>query len=293
MNTKQSSTPAEIEIVPRRPAFDFERAPRYWLKDPFATHFLNGLSVLVPFSERMVIEVVRKNAARIRDPKLKQECDGLIRQEGYHALLHHRANEKLAACGYPAIHLYERIQKHVVKFLAKILPTSFTQSMPAAFEHFTSAISKEFISNQSAWAGGKSNKAVDFTAWHALEELEHQAVCFDVYKAIGRRPRLITFYLLFVWIPLTVFSIYGIQLYMLHKDRVIYKPRNWGPYFRFVWQSLPVLIKGGFKYLDHHYRPWSDDDRAIYDRHRTELGYSDNGTAKHSNNSKRGHEPEN
>jgi predicted metal-dependent hydrolase len=41
---KQSSTPHDIIIEPRRPEFDFATAPKYWLGDPFATHFMNALS---------------------------------------------------------------------------------------------------------------------------------------------------------------------------------------------------------------------------------------------------------
>ena len=192
MHTAKSTTPDDIIIEPRRPEFDFTGVPRYWLRDPFTTHFMNALSVFVPYSERMVIEIVRKHKDSISDPRLLKEMDALFKQEGRHALLHIRCNKLLADCGYSILPIFEKIQKFFVNLICKISPARWELAIPAAFELFTSAISREFIKNRTDWAGEKSNEAVNFTDWHALEELEHQAVCYDVFKALGNRGWIIT-----------------------------------------------------------------------------------------------------
>jgi len=266
--TAHSSTPEDISIEPRRPEFDFSGVSKYWLRDPYTSHFMNALSIVVPHSERTVIDIVRKYRGNISVPKLMQDLDALIRQEGRHTLMHLRCNDLLKNCGYPAIRLFEKFQKFFVGILRKISPPAWELVMPASFEHFTSAISRDFIVNNEFWAGDQSsaapNAAIDFTHWHALEELEHQAVCFDLFAALEKRTWLLTLSLIFIWMPATLVSVYGIQLYFLLKDGILLKGRNWGPYLKFVFLSLPMLTRGAFKYVDKGYRPWSGKDVQIY-----------------------------
>jgi predicted metal-dependent hydrolase len=266
--TAHSSTPDDIAIEPRRPEFDFSGVSKYWLKDPFTSQFMNALSIVVPHSERTVIDIVRKYADNISDPKLLRDMDALIRQEGRHALMHLRCNDLLKKCGYPAIRPFERFHKFFVRILRRISPPVWELAMPAAFEHFTSAISRDFIVNHTFWAGDQSNAApnaaIDFTNWHALEELEHQAVCFDVFAALEKRTWLLTLSLFFIWMPATLVSVYGLQLYLLLKDGILLKGKNWGPYLKFVFQSLPMLTRGALKYIDKGFQPWNPTDVQIY-----------------------------
>ncbi|MDA3898677.1 MAG: metal-dependent hydrolase [Desulfobacteraceae bacterium] len=262
--TAHSSTPEGIDIVPRRPEFDFSGVSKYWLKDPFTSQFMNALSIVVPLSERTVIDIVRKYADNITDPKLVRDIDALIRQEGRHALMHLRCNDLLKKCGYPALRPFEQFHKFFIKILRRISPPVWELAMPAAFEHFTSAISRDFIVNQAFWTGDQSNAAIDFTNWHALEELEHQAVCFDVFAAFEKRTWLLTLSLFFIWMPATLVSVYGIQFYFLLKDGILLKRKNWGSYLKFIFQSLPMLTRGAFKYVNKGFRPWNPKDVQIY-----------------------------
>jgi predicted metal-dependent hydrolase len=262
--TAHSSTPDDITLEPRQPEFDFSGVSKYWLKDPFTSHFMNALSIVVPHSERTVIDIVRKYADNISDPKLVRDMEALIRQEGRHTLMHLRCNDLLKKCGYSAIGPFERFHKFFVRILRKILPPVWELAMPAAFEHFTSAIGRDFIVKQDFWAGDQSNAGIDFTNWHALEELEHQAVCFDVFSALEKRTWLLTVSLFFVWMPATLVSVYGLQLYFLLKDGILLKGKNWGPYLKFIFQSLPMLTRGALKYVDKSFRPWSKNDIDIY-----------------------------
>ncbi len=271
IKTACSSTPEEIVIEPRRPEFDFSNVDKYWLKDPFTSHFMNALSIVVPLSERTVIDIVRKNADKITDPRLIRDIDALIRQEGRHALMHMRCNDLLEKCGYPAIRPFERFHKFFIRLLRRISPPTCELAMPAAFEHFTSAISRDFIVKQKIWVGDQSNAAIDFTNWHALEELEHQAVCFDVFSALEKRTWLLTLSLFFIWMPATLISVYGLQLYLLLKDGILLRRENWGPYLKFIFQSLPMLTRGALKYVDKGFRPWSPKDVQVYQAHKESI----------------------
>ncbi len=266
-----SSTPGDIAIEPRRPEFDFSGVSKYWLKDPYTSHFMNALSIVVPHSERTVIDIVRKYADNISDPKLIRDMDALIRQEGRHTLMHLQCNDLLKKCGYPAIRPFERFHKFFVRLLRRFSPTAWELVMPAAFEHFTSAISRDFIVNQAFWVGDQSNAAVDFTNWHALEELEHQAVCFDVFAALEKRTWLLTVSLFFIWMPATLVSVYGLQLYFLLRDGILFKGKNWRLYLKFVFQTLPMLTRDALKYIDKGFRPWCQKDIYIYQSQKQQI----------------------
>jgi uncharacterized protein len=262
--TTQSSTPDDITIEHRLPEFDFSSVSKYWLKDPFTSQFMNAVSIVVPYSERTVIDIVRKYGNNISDAKLIRDMDALIRQEGRHTLMHLRCNELLKKCGYPVIRSFERFQKFFVGILCRVSPEAWELAIPAAFEHFTSAISRDFIVNHTFWTGDQSNAAIDFTNWHALEELEHQAVCFDVFSALGKRTWLLTLSLFFIWMPAILVSVYGLQFYFLMKDGILLKRKKWGSYLKFIFQSLPMLTRGALKYVDKGFRPWSPKEVKIY-----------------------------
>lgn len=264
MSASQSTTPCQVQITSRKPEFDFSGTPRVWLADPFKTHFMNALSVLIPFSERTVNEIMRERVEQITDPQLKEEILMLVKQEGNHAVIHRKSNTLLQQCGYPAIPFFERVQKSAMTLIRRVSSNAFEMAIPAAFEHFTAAISREFLTHRDSWTGAKNNDAINFVVWHSLEEIEHQSVCYDAYKALHSSQWRLVLALLFFWMPMTLLSTYVIQLYLLHKDRVIYKPRYWLPYFRFIGSSIGLFTKGLFKYRKKGFSPWMPSDQALY-----------------------------
>ena len=184
MYTSYSTTPESVQITARQPVFDFEDTPSVWLSDPIKTHFMNALSILIPYSEKTVNEVMRKNSHRIQDSKLRQDIQGLIKQEGAHARMHRHTNTLLADAGFKKVVFFERLQKQLMSTLRRVSTDAFEMAMPAAFEHFTAAISRDFLTHPYYWYGNKESAAIEFSKWHALEELEHQAVCYDVFNSL-------------------------------------------------------------------------------------------------------------
>ena len=258
----KSSTPSNIHITPRNPSFDFSDVNKVWMADAITSHFMNALSIFIPFSERTVIEILRSNVERVEDEHLKQQIKDMAKQEGRHAAMHRKSNERIRSC-YNGLGTIEKLQQFTMKWVRKISSRGFEMAIPAAFEHFTSAVSRNILSNQKRWTGNKQNQSIDFVIWHCLEELEHQAVGHDAYKALYKSRFRLLISLLF-WSPLSMLSIYGTQLYLMHKDRVIYKPKNWLPYAKFIIGSLPLFFKGTFQFCSKHYQPWSEADKTLY-----------------------------
>lgn len=255
-------TPSEFKITSRNPKFDFVNVPKVWMTDAITSHFMNALSIFIPFSERSVSEILRANLPKIKDETLTHQVRDMIKQEGHHAAMHRQSNVVIRQC-YSGLMIVEKAQSFIIRMVRRFSSSAFEMSIPAAFEHFTSSVSREILSNQKAWTGDKENEGINFVLWHCLEELEHQAICHDAYKAL-HSSRLRLFFSLVLWVPLSMASIYSIQFYLLLKDRIIYKPRNWIPYFKFLIKSAPLFYRGSIHFCSHSFNPWSDSDKALY-----------------------------
>ena len=175
--------------VPVRP-MEFERwvaeLPKYFAADGdiVMSHVLTVLSSTFPEGEKFFVRSVASARDDITDPELLADIDGFIGQEEMHGREHKVLNEKLAEFGYPTrgIDAYvrglywvrERIQTRKVNL-------AFT----AALEHYTATLAELLLTDEKARQSVGEPGARDILTWHALEESEHKAVAYDVYKAVG------------------------------------------------------------------------------------------------------------
>lgn len=174
--------------VPMRPLDFRERIadlPKYFADgDIMMSHVLTTLSGTFPEGEKFFVRSVAAVRDQINDPKLLVDVDGFIGQEEMHGREHNLLNERLAEHGYPTrgIGTYvrglywvrERIQSQRVNL-------AFT----AALEHYTATLAELLLTSEAAREAIGHPAARDMLLWHALEESEHKAVAFDVYKAMG------------------------------------------------------------------------------------------------------------
>jgi len=176
----RAALPPGVEIRPRRMHFDFEGTAKYWFDgEPFLTRFVEGLSMLFPEGERFFVEAVQHYRSSITDPELLTQIQAFAAQEGTHGAEHHKYNVRVAGKKAKA---YE--------YLAGMLredPTLSPLSRLAAtvaLEHFTAMLASEFLENP-IYANRMDPKHAELWLWHAVEETEHKAVAFDVYRAVG------------------------------------------------------------------------------------------------------------
>ena len=260
-----SSSTANIEIIHRKPEFDFSGVPEQWLATAQASHFMHALSVLIPLTERLVIQRLRKEAHRVTNPQLRAELPQVIKQEGMHARHHRAVNKTLVAHGFTAIPKLEAIQAKAFDVLERWMPKAFVESIPAAMEHFTANISKSVLTEQDFWFGQKADTdASKFLKWHAFEELEHQAVCFDLYKDLGHKSLPFSLSLILFWMPISALSIYIIQAYFLAKSRKLKSLKHWKIYLNFIRKTSPIFFTGAWKYSKKSYTPWTVSDKNIH-----------------------------
>ena len=178
-------------VKTRRLSFPFGENPRskYFAGDNIVlSHLMAAMSGLFPGGEDYFVRSVRRFVDRITDPELKEQVKGFCGQESTHALHHRSLNDTLTADGYLIQRLDADLEKRPTPF-----PAAFEQKLPdivhlgvtSAMEHFTAVLAERMLGREQMQAMPMDDEIRNLMNWHALEEIEHKSVCFDVFRAMG------------------------------------------------------------------------------------------------------------
>lgn len=180
-----NGAPTSREILPRRLAVEIpESTARHWLGgDPASTHLFNALSVGFPRGERMFVASVRAFRDRIHDPELADAVRRFITQETNHGRAHDAFNEWLVRCGLPVDEVAARTERDMTWSEANLSPEVLL-ALTVALEHFTALLAHALV-EAPGFAESMDEPIRTLWIWHALEETEHKAVAFDVYRHVG------------------------------------------------------------------------------------------------------------
>src|SRR5947209_7724470 len=192
MDASQAQNP--VRSVPTRPMeFDewVEDVPKHFAAngDIVLSHVLMSLSSVFPDGENFFVRSVERVRDQIDDPKLQEDVEGFIGQEEMHGREHRVLNEHLAELGYPT----RAIEKYILKTLQwreRIQSKKFNLAVTAALEHYTATLAETILGDPEARAEVGHDAVRHLLMWHALEEAEHKAVAFDVYRAVGGTERM-------------------------------------------------------------------------------------------------------
>jgi predicted metal-dependent hydrolase len=184
---------AQARQVPtRRISFDETLAsvPRHFAADGdlICSHLIAVLSSLFPDGEDYFVRSVRHYRDQITDPELQRQVAGFIGQESMHGRQHRAFNDHLAQLGYPTKRI-ERVVRRLLEFREGKVPPASNLAVTAALEHFTAALA-ELAMTDAEFRALPGPGVADLFLWHSLEEAEHKAVAFDVYRAVGGTERM-------------------------------------------------------------------------------------------------------
>ena len=213
-NDRQTSDP-ERDFPVRR--ISFEEVIE-GLEADFATgddvlmcHLVAALSGLFPDGEELFIESVKHYRDQVTDPDLRRQVNAFIGQEVTHGREHRRLNERLAELGYRSKMVEESLSRDevITPGMARIIKV-FTRFGPlrdigrqleeeeqfepepimklaitAALEHYTATMAQTLLTEPELQERFVDEEFFRMWAWHAIEECEHKAVAFDVFKAVG------------------------------------------------------------------------------------------------------------
>lgn len=183
-----------VGSVPTRPMkFDdwLQHLPKHFAADGdiVMSHILTVLSSVFPDGEDYFVRSVEAARPRITDPALRADVEGFVGQESMHGREHRVLNSRLAELGYPtgAIGAYVR---GLFRTRERIHNERLHLAFTAALEHYTATLAETLLSDPDARAQIGHDGVRYLLMWHALEESEHKAVAFDVYRAVGGTERM-------------------------------------------------------------------------------------------------------
>lgn len=158
-------------------------AMRHWVRgDMFATAFLNALSVVFPRGEAFMIEALHPWRERT-EGQLQRDIATFIDQEAAHSREHIGFNKAIADAGYDLEALDLAIRQFVSFFAGCGEVTKLGATM--CIEHLTAIVAAEILKNREHLEG-TDLELRKLWLWHAIEEVEHKAVAFDVWMFATR-----------------------------------------------------------------------------------------------------------
>ena len=190
--TPQTSNP-ERTVPTRRISFEesLRDLPKHFAADGdlLLSHLAASLSAVFPDGEEFFVRSVRHYRDQLTDPQLKRQVAGFIGQEALHGREHRAFNDRLAELGYPTKR-FERFTKKGLAVRERLLPATSNLAATAALEHFTATLAELILTSEQTRELFGHDEVRNLFLWHALEESEHKAVAFDVYRAIGGTERM-------------------------------------------------------------------------------------------------------
>ncbi|MDP2226291.1 MAG: metal-dependent hydrolase [Moraxellaceae bacterium] len=266
-SARKAATPAGMIPVVRRPDFGFNAdvAQWWWDNDPLKTLLLAALSSSFPPGERFFIDSVRHYQPQITDPELQKAIRGFIGQEAHHSREHEALNGFLQNRG---INL-ARLEKEIAGFMNLLRKLSPERQLAhtVAVEHFTALMAEEFLLKYDV-LDKMDPRMAPIWAWHAIEESEHKAVAFDVYKAIGGSEFTRVTEMMAVSVLFPLFT--SIHVYQLMKEAGEHRNwRSWAKGIDFMWGRPGVfrkLLPSYFKFYAPNFHPWDHDARALVEK---------------------------
>jgi uncharacterized protein len=231
---------ADVGIPPRQLDFRLSGGMPRWLfaGNITATTYLTVLSAFFPPGEDFFVRSVQRYASRVSDPVLRAQVAGFTGQEVIHSREHERLNEVLRERGFD-LDVAERGIAVALALLER-LPARQQLACTAFMEHFTAVMAEATLRAEEAGEGHIHPDLNELWLWHALEELEHKSVSYEVYETIGnsRLERLLAQ-------PLVVATVLPAMVaswaWLLATEGALTKPRDLAQGLRLMFGPGAIL----------------------------------------------------
>ena len=174
--------PKAIGITVRRIQFNPQAIRRhYFANSPVMSHLLTALSSTFPIGEQFFVHSVRNVRDKVKDENLQAQIAAFIGQEAMHSKAHAEFNAAWRSEDYNL----DRFQAWLARKddYVKNLHPKIQLAITCAFEHFTALLGGYILRHPEVLAT-LDEDAAKLWVWHAIEEIEHRAVAFDVYQAV-------------------------------------------------------------------------------------------------------------
>lgn len=274
----------DAEIVRRRVTIDFKasQAESWSGRGKEFETYMNALSFVFPPGEAFFVMSVRNYLAKITDPVLKEQAGRFIFQEVMHSKEHARCNRVLNEIHASGQEM-SRISASLLSLVRRFSIKSAQLAVTCALEHFTAMLSDGLLKNQQRIVAEFDPAFAALWLWHAVEETEHKAVCFDVYQHVCGKGVISYLHRVFIMALTSVTFIGALSVgftMMKWKTRrqqntdptdqpIVVGPRRFFrmPKIWFLLRAIPLKM-----YLDYYrfsFHPWDTDNRNLVDAWKT------------------------
>lgn len=175
------------------PEIVFDQISPHWIageKYEPLVYIANSLSIFLCFFERYLIDVVREALPLIEDKRVQGLIRQFIGQEARHTAYHQDFNHMLLNQHYPQLKNNANWEQ---VFMSRLYQPALEKKILQVIfcELLTASLARYFFKHIDLVLEKAQPEAAYLFGYHAAEELEHCAVCFDLYTLLyGQKPNL-------------------------------------------------------------------------------------------------------
>lgn len=261
-------TKQEAEIFPRNIDFELGEDVTYdWHSDcPGISNMWNGLSLLFPEGETFFVKSAQNYLKIVKDPVFKKELKGFMTQEMIHTREHVVYNDMLKRHNINtdrvnAVLKWWAVQGH------RYLPKSIQLAITVSLEHWTATLAQALLDNPQMLEDAHPKMRAVWN-WHAIEETEHKAVCFDLLKEAVPNP--VAFYLIanithIIAAPIFIISAHAVYLDLMASTGNLSNFKAHWSMLKFNYGLKNGLFRRAmglwFDFMKPGFHPWDHDNR--------------------------------
>jgi uncharacterized protein len=149
---------------------------------PIADAFYSSLSATFPLGETFFVRSVAHFAKQV-PAGLKLDVEAFIRQEANHSREHAHFNAAIAGAGLPVENATAYASQQIDMFEQH--SPMVRLAVTVGLEHFTSVFA-QIILRDPAHLSYCDPQSKALWHWHAVEEIEHKAVAYDVFNHVTK-----------------------------------------------------------------------------------------------------------
>jgi hypothetical protein len=254
--------PEGVQVTYRRVHFPFEDNgfDRYWHGgSPFRSLFWSQLSTSFDAGEKFFIDAARAAKGHIEDPALLEELNEFCKQEGHHTYQHLKFDRMNAALGLDMARCERRYGWILGRARGRLDPMGML-AVTVALEHFTAGFAELHFARPELSEGADPN-VIALWNWHAAEETEHKATCYDIYRAAGGGYWRRVTALPAAWAIILSISLINTFSLLRRDNELFTRDTLAGLRYLFGRRGMVTgLLPTFFEYFSPRFHPWKRDN---------------------------------
>jgi predicted metal-dependent hydrolase len=183
--------------------------------------------------------------------------------------------------GLPIARLEGRVKDYLESVRARTNPQE-QLAVTIALEHFTAIMAHVLLSDERLLTNADPHMAAIWR-WHAVEETEHKAVAYDVYRVVagdGMRAYLQRCVIMLLATVDFWARVFRYVFALVRADGALGDVRGWWRLFKWLWISpggLRQLGRPWLAYFRRDFHPWQHDNSGHVERWKA--AYAESGLA--------------